>query len=1171
MASGSSPTASPSNHLSVQHSAFKDQATEDPYLSGPSDLDEFNLGGQSPSFDNGSTGVSNEASSPFAGVEDHSSYNFNNNVYGLNVFSSYNLDFSGPDEFMSRVVPGPSEDPPLGAADTRRVAHDNVENETFPDRPSTSRSSQAIESISHLMPGFNGPVPQDIASTPGLNAQQLPRSSPVITVSSNDASQEDASSESCRPSSPVVTISRYSRGDSPPCDDDALKESYSGSHLTPFAVSTDADGLLGASDDNSRSMPGGNVQRSEDGAWIPNPVTRQAGIDPSSRGDVYVRSPNQIEEDRQREEKNEQIREWFASVRAAQRDEGNEMPPLNDARVRPRSTSAINFSQDHLDALKFDDSNIPGPGMLINEPDADIDDSESDSLSISSLSDPSDDFTSLPPDEEPAARQFLRRRYPWSDESPAPVPLPVQTQPDSSRAAIEKFLNEAKNFDAASHVATWGTRKLSDAEVHSLLESDNFLKNLSISSKKSLKKFLQKRTRSLSRRRRSPSNRSRQSGFESDQDANEGERSSMAQLRASPKPKSSRSRSPSVGQGVLAAALAGQMAASIGNHGSLQIPSPVVTNSSLSPSSVINRLRKRSKSDVPAPSPRLVDLATRDVSPLPVRPPEPLPNPSFMASRPALASEERDNGEDDDEPNVDEQGVTMDFPVSTMQIIPTLDGFKEQILKLNPRLDPGIVQRLAMEQLGRYRRLISIKEQHALMVRNGKCASGPLCFASGGRGRDLPVQSPGQDRSSSSGVQFRISSPDEDNDESNNRADGNTTPATFPSGVPLPPVPRLPAEFECILCFKTKQFNKPSDWTKHVQEDISPFTCTFPNCSEPKSFKRKADWVRHENERHRHLEWWVCNMPGCDHICYRKDNFVQHLVREHDRPGPNTKKIQSANPAATAEHARAIADLWRQVDACHRETTRRPQDEPCRFCGNICHDWKRLSSHLARHLEQIALPIVRLVDQYSLRARKAATTETTAPAENSTAEPSTSASIKDNSGADERAASSMQPTESPQAHATLQSSPRQSVAPSASLHHVEGQYTASTIHPSTMQQFPTMHGTPHGLPSAAYRSSVSYPPPYNVVQQVGNALVPGPTVQGANGLTVCTELARNTMIDPQWQLHTSPTTDGTYVYYNSSTGVGCQEPAPTQGGQQENTMSRLQLPTYQYQYPSSLT
>jgi hypothetical protein len=127
--------------------------------------------------------------------------------------------------------------------------------------------------------------------------------------------------------------------------------------------------------------------------------------------------------------------------------------------------------------------------------------------------------------------------------------------------------------------------------------------------------------------------------------------------------------------------------------------------------------------------------------------------------------------------------------------------------------------------------------------------------------------------------------------------EGNVAPAAFPSGVPLPPVKRLPAEFECPLCFKVKKFYKPSDWTKHVHEDVQPFTCTFPNCGEPKSFKRKADWVRHENERHRQLENWTCQIADCNHTCYRKDNFVQHLVREHKIAEPR-QRTRAANKDA---------------------------------------------------------------------------------------------------------------------------------------------------------------------------------------------------------------------------------------------------------------------------------
>jgi hypothetical protein len=47
---------------------------------------------------------------------------------------------------------------------------------------------------------------------------------------------------------------------------------------------------------------------------------------------------------------------------------------------------------------------------------------------------------------------------------------------------------------------------------------------------------------------------------------------------------------------------------------------------------------------------------------------------------------------------------------------------------------------------------------------------------------------------------------------------------------------------------------------------------------------------------------------------------------------------------------------------------KQPKDEPCRFCGNICTTWKKLTVHLAKHMEQISMPILTLVEQKQLNA-----------------------------------------------------------------------------------------------------------------------------------------------------------------------------------------------------------
>lgn len=144
----------------------------------------------------------------------------------------------------------------------------------------------------------------------------------------------------------------------------------------------------------------------------------------------------------------------------------------------------------------------------------------------------------------------------------------------------------------------------------------------------------------------------------------------------------------------------------------------------------------------------------------------------------------------------------------------------------------------------------------------------------------------------------------------------------------MPPTHKFPAEFECQLCFKAKRYQKPSDWTKHVHEDVQLFTCTHDKCKEPKSFKRKAAWVLHENERHRHLEWWICQVEDCSHPCYRKDMFLQHLIREHNFPEPKQKTKAAIKKALLTEPA------WIMIEKCQHETMNRPQDDLANSVGS---------------------------------------------------------------------------------------------------------------------------------------------------------------------------------------------------------------------------------------------
>lgn len=305
-------------------------------------------------------------------------------------------------------------------------------------------------------------------------------------------------------------------------------------------------------------------------------------------------------------------------------------------------------------------------------------------------------------------------------------------------------------------------------------------------------------------------------------------------------------------------------------------------------------------------------------------------------------------GDDEDDDDLGDDG-DLQFDRDT-PIVATMDGFRDHVLKLNSMMEPGfLVDRLAHQQMIRYKALLGLRVKHSGALNDGECDSAEFCLSMGGSTKYHEAKAKGRNAKS-----LHV-----DGDGSDSNPENQLGAESFPEGVPKPPAHSLPAEFECQLCFKVKKFQKPSDWTKHVHEDVQPFTCTYPNCKEPKSFKRKADWVRHENEKHRQLEWWTCEVDDCSHKCYRKDNFLQHLVREHKLQEPRTKSKAAIKKAKGQDEEEA----WRIVRECHHETSAKPNEEPCKFCGRTFTTWKKLTVHLGKHMEQISLPVLRVVEQ----------------------------------------------------------------------------------------------------------------------------------------------------------------------------------------------------------------
>ncbi|KAJ5757813.1 uncharacterized protein N7511_006507 [Penicillium nucicola] len=806
----------------------------------------------------------------------------------------------------------------------------------------------------------------------GLGVSHVPLNEPSRLSATNiQGSNNESVSDTTRGRSPVFKIETFSRGDSPKgrTTDHQRYRSQSSAHLSA-ADPNDQSSESGSESDDHKSISSVSVSRSPNGAWIRHPTTHLAGLDPEARGNEYGPSPNDIQVKREREEKNEDITYWSVSVSKANSEAGDEppSPPRRHhvpSRLRARSTGDRPLKEEGYFSLKGHSAvhPCPGPGVLVHESSDEMLSEDEESIATGSDSIPANvDEPGRYDRSTPEIYSSLEqpdeglRLYPWHDSPRDSTPRSDAMQPISSTDAMIAFEKRVRDLETASLTAT--------IDNNSIINVTTSLEKFSVGAQSKRRMSLMKRpwiqqaSSKLKRQASDLSLISQSSTYPRPQPHEVSE--------PSPKPYSPRnvfsarrhSRSPSLTNALLS--MSSQMAA-VGGSSSVQAVSPAPSpNPERHSLSLPLKSRGRSRSEVPRPSnPGLMNLMTAHGGP-------PVPNitlPGRFSSDaahppkgPFLGVETI--GENDNNVMGDSKGIVMEFPAVQDLPEPTIEGFKSQIMQLNPRLEPALLQRLACEQDRRFKLLVGLQRNHALAVGNHTCKSQAFCFASGGKASFLP-QSKAPMESETGQSQFRVK-PLSPGQEQHATAEGTVT--QYPPGVPPPPVNQLPAQFECPICFEVKKFQKPSDWSKHVQEDIQPFTCTFPHCTEPKSFKRKADWVRHENEKHRQLEWWTCAFPDCHHKCYRKDNFVQHLVREHKMPEPKLKngKSSEADVLPNGQRENDVKRLWQMVEECRHETDRTPQSEPCRFCGNVCSDWRKLSVHLGKHMEQLAMPVLHL-------------------------------------------------------------------------------------------------------------------------------------------------------------------------------------------------------------------
>ena len=870
--------------------------------------------------------------------------------------------------------------------------------------------SPSVTNNSSPVVGDDGPVFPTMhytstLSTPPSHPTQLHHSTPIKQTQSPALTNSPGNVPPANPrpltrhlTSPIVRVENYSREESPSRSDNSRpvsKRSHgsrrSGNHLSPYPQNESSDEEEEAHE-QVRIQPVVRTQeRNEDGSWLKTGGLGQAGLSPDDRqsmGDAWVQSIEEIADQRSKLEKNSEVHEWLtkSEVGSESRDIGpsnNLLKPITGRR-RAKSTNDVHrrgFQGSfglgvRTDFDHIDDSAIPGPGLYIDER-SDYDDYEDDEDDYAEPESPPaaidiqaihTDNSYFPPakDSVPINGAIVR---PWVDVPSQSSNPATHYQPPTSNAAMMRFRMRAKDVESASLAATVGSRRLSESDLGSIRASPGVARLIEPDPKKT--KERQRRPSFLDNilPTRTPKGNllKRKGSIPVQQPADTAAEKSKEPVIAKPTRIGSwgRPKSPRVDT-------------NLSNHSRDGGP-PSSTGLSANsgpwyrgPRNVIKR--SRSRSDL-GRSPGLAELMTQHGGP----PMPMLASPLAETEATKPSAQPSPAGDDDDD---EQEAVVMDLKVRTEPIIPTYEGFRTHARQLNPRLSDFMIERITQEQMRRYKRLLEFKVKHLNAVKSKNCSSGKFCPDLGGEAKPLPPRAGNKDAEAPF-IGFQITAPGSSDDDGEPPAEGTVVSAQFPSGVPLPPVKRLPAEFECPLCFKVKKFYKPSDWTKHVHEDVQPFTCTFPNCGEPKSFKRKADWVRHENERHRQLENWTCQIADCSHTCYRKDNFVQHLVRVHKIAEPRQRTGRASNKEAPASvdqgntsfmgvlsmTANIVADdIWAIVERCRRDTTKQPKDEPCRFCGNICNSWKKLTVHLAKHMEQISMPILPLVDQKQLNA-----------------------------------------------------------------------------------------------------------------------------------------------------------------------------------------------------------
>ncbi|KAI8944064.1 hypothetical protein F4801DRAFT_585835 [Xylaria longipes] len=118
-------------------------------------------------------------------------------------------------------------------------------------------------------------------------------------------------------------------------------------------------------------------------------------------------------------------------------------------------------------------------------------------------------------------------------------------------------------------------------------------------------------------------------------------------------------------------------------------------------------------------------------------------------------------------------------------------------------------------------------------------------------------------------------------------------------------------EFECPYCRTIQVMETQNDWVHHVLSDLTPYACTFEDCSMD-MYETRHEWFDHEMEKHR--KTWRC--VRCPKKLYASQaQLKEHIAAKH--PGdftpaqlPFLLEMCGERPDRLSQHSCPLCDSW---------------------------------------------------------------------------------------------------------------------------------------------------------------------------------------------------------------------------------------------------------------------